>query len=85
MRAGSMRGLRLTAASLAVILTMESTALLAIDGDKVAYFGGAHAAYASAKEPIEAELNTRLEEALLLRPTQKESQARIKHPLQPDT
>jgi hypothetical protein len=63
---------RLTAASLAIVLTVESTALLAVDADKAAYFGGTHAPYAGAKDPIESELNTRMEDALLLRPIKKE-------------
>ena len=63
---------RLTAATLAIVLMTEAAALLAVDGDKAAYFGGTHAAYAGAKDPIEGELNTRLEEALILRPTKKD-------------
>jgi hypothetical protein len=46
--------------------------LSAVDGDMAAYFGGTHAAYAGAKDPIEGHLNTRLEDALVLTPVKRE-------------
>jgi hypothetical protein len=56
-----------------LILSMVTEhALLAVDGDKAAYAGGTHASYAGAKDPIEGQLNTRLEEALVLSPMKRE-------------
>jgi hypothetical protein len=46
-----------------------SDPLLAVDSDKAAYFGGTHAPYAGAKDPIEGQLNTRLEDALAVATT----------------
>ena len=51
-----MRHLRLTAVVLVIALALEPTVLLAVVADKAAYFGGSNTPYASAKEPIEAEL-----------------------------
>lgn len=62
---------RATAASLLLVFA-ASVPLAAVDGDKAAYFGGTYAAYAGAKEPIEGQLNTRLEDALILTPLERE-------------
>lgn len=59
-------------ASLLIISLVSESALLAVDGDKAAYSGGTHVAYADAKDPIEGQLNTRLEEALILSPTKRD-------------
>jgi hypothetical protein len=64
---------KLTASVLLVAFVATlSDPLLAVDGDKAAYFGGTHAPYAGAKDPIEGQLNTRLEDALVLSPEKKQ-------------
>jgi hypothetical protein len=64
-------GRRATAVVLLLVLA-ASIPLAAIDGDKAAYFGGTHPAYAGAKDPIEGTLNTRLEDTLVLSPTKRD-------------
>ena len=63
-----MNHLRLTATVLLLALTTESAVMFAVDADRAAYFGGTHDAYAGAGKPIEAQLNTRLDDALVLAP-----------------
>jgi hypothetical protein len=65
------RKLRRTIAAGLLLMFAATVPLSAIDGDKAAYFGGTHAAYAGAKDPIEGQLNTRLEDVLVLTPVGK--------------
>jgi len=62
---------RVTAAALLLVFTM-SIPLAAVDSDKAAYVGGTHAAYANAKDPIEGNLNTRLDDSLVLSPLERD-------------
>ena len=50
---------------------LSPTVLLAVDGDKAAYFGGSVAIFAGAKDPLEGRLDTVNEEMLILRVDKK--------------
>jgi hypothetical protein len=49
-----------------VVSFLTPTVLLAVDGNKAAYFGGTVTAFAGAKDPIEGKLDTGNAEALIL-------------------
>jgi hypothetical protein len=51
--------------------TLSVVPVAAVDGNKAAYFGGTHAPYADADDPVEGPLNTKLEHALVLSPEDK--------------
>jgi hypothetical protein len=65
---------RLTAVFLVLTFT-ASAHLSAVDGDKAAYAGGTYLPYAASRDPIEGELNTQLEHALVLTPKKKQLEA----------
>src|SRR5688572_28225271 len=62
---------RLTACVVLMAFTLSVVPVAAVDGNKAAYFGGTHAPYADADDPVEGPLNTKLEHALVLSPEDK--------------
>jgi len=58
--------MRRIVATVLIVTILAPSVLLAVDGDKAAYFGGTAAAFNGAKEPVEGLLDTKNAEALSL-------------------
>ena len=55
-----------TVATVLIVTLLAPSVLLAVDGDKAAYFGGTAAAFPGAKDPVEGLLDTTNVDALVL-------------------